>query len=143
MQYNWVIGAVLLIAALPGSLNAALSQSAVKAYVCDFTTGQTTSWNTNWASPESEAFASQTVFVFKEKSRAQMIGHSGAADVLVVSGDLSFHFLERTDTGNFTLTTVFADVERPGFFPAVHSRHMNIFGQPRISQLRGSCTARH
>ena len=32
--------------------------------------------------------------------------------------------------------------ERRGVYPAVHSRHFGLFGEPLIAQYTGTCTAR-
>jgi len=52
------------------------------------------------------------------------------------------HFLEVVNEGFLNLTTVYDLDPKTGKFPAVHSRHFGLFGQPVFGQYTGFCTAK-
>jgi len=51
-------------------------------------------------------------------------------------------FLEVANEGFLNLTTVYDRDSTSGTYPAVHSRHFGILGQPIFAQYAGSCTAK-
>lgn len=52
------------------------------------------------------------------------------------------HFLEAVTEGFLNLTTVYDKDAATGAYPAVHSRHFGLLGQPVVSQYTGSCIAK-
>ena len=52
------------------------------------------------------------------------------------------HFLEVVAEGYLNMTTVYQKDEKHGVYPAVHSRHFGLFGEPLIAQYTGACTAK-
>ena len=53
----------------------------------------------------------------------------------------AMHFLEVVTEGFLNLTTVYDKDEARGAYPAVHSRHLGLFGQPLVTQYQGFCEA--
>lgn len=51
------------------------------------------------------------------------------------------HFLEVANEGFLNLTTVYDLDAATGLYPAVHSRHFGILGQPVFGQYAGTCKA--
>ena len=51
------------------------------------------------------------------------------------------HFLEVANEGFLNLTTVYDLDTATGLYPAVHSRHFGILGQPVFGQYAGTCKA--
>lgn len=51
------------------------------------------------------------------------------------------HFLEVANEGFLNLTTIYDLDPATGVYPAVHSRHFGIFGQPVFAQYAGTCRA--
>ncbi len=51
-------------------------------------------------------------------------------------------FLEVAQEGFLNLTTVYDKDPASGIYPAVHSRHLGLLGQPIFAQYPGTCTAR-
>ena len=51
-------------------------------------------------------------------------------------------FLEVANEGFLNLTTVYDLDSASGSYPAVHSRHFGILGQPIFAQYAGSCKGR-
>jgi hypothetical protein len=52
------------------------------------------------------------------------------------------HFLEAANEGFLNLTTIYDKDEAEGAYPAVHSRHFAILGQPVVTQYQGFCEAK-
>jgi len=52
------------------------------------------------------------------------------------------HFLEAVNEGFLNLTTVYDKDAATGLYPAVHSRHFGLLGQPVIGQYVGTCRAK-
>ena len=50
------------------------------------------------------------------------------------------HFLEVMNEGFLNLTTVYDKDATTGAYPAVHSRHFGLMGQPVFAQYAGTCT---
>lgn len=96
-----------------------------------------TSTNTDWAQGKPvvqvSAVVSMAPMVFdainRQAGTGRMIGNAGATDVVVISNDAGFHFIEVTNSGNLMVTTVFrarAAGLPPGEFAFVHSRHWSL-----------------
>ena len=49
------------------------------------------------------------------------------------------HFLEVVNEGFLNLTTIYDKDAKTGTYPAVHSRHLGILGQPVFGQYTGTC----
>lgn len=52
------------------------------------------------------------------------------------------HFLEVANEGFLNLTTVYDFDPAAGTYPAVHSRHFGLLGQPVFGQYAGTCVAK-
>ena len=66
-----------------------------------------------------------------------------SSDIRVINGDESIHLVEKTKSGNMTITTIFLILDSKlniKKYPFVHSRHMNMMGMPIPSQYYGYCT---
>lgn len=124
---------------------------------CQFSKGATVTWDAGSPSIERSDFGEGEVTfdsIDPEESTARAIGKVGTEDVMVLTTQVGFTFLEVTGTGNVVATTVFASTaaERPNHFTAVESRHIgwpaswpeaseskNSTG-PFPSQYHGTCT---
>ncbi|MEP3113017.1 hypothetical protein [Nisaea sp.] len=73
---------------------------------------------------------------------AQLIGAAGAVPLALIKGNSSVSFVEVTNYGNVTLTTVFPDPNSKTEFSVVHSRHMAGFAGAVVSQWLGHCQGR-
>jgi hypothetical protein len=77
------------------------------------------------------------------KQTASLIFDGKTAHTLKVVRALSANsFIEVADEGFLNLTTVYSLDPETGTYPAVHSRHFGLLGQPMFSQYAGSCTAK-
>lgn len=52
------------------------------------------------------------------------------------------HFLEVANEGFLNLTTIYDLDPATGTYPAVHSRHFGLIGQPVFAQYAGTCSAK-
>lgn len=52
------------------------------------------------------------------------------------------HFLEVANEGFLNLTTIYDLDPANGVYPAVHSRHFGLLGQPVFAQYAGTCKAK-
>ena len=95
---------------------------------------------------EKGAFAPKTVvalsFVMSdidEKSMtARLEDKDRASPLRMVQAVEAHHFIEVGVEGFLNLTTVYEKMEGDGW-PAVHSRHVAVLGEPMVSQYRGLC----
>lgn len=80
------------------------------------------------------------------ESFGRLIGNMGSESVVAfeTSGG-GVHFLERTVSGNVTVTSIMWAGREVGYgsrLPAIHSRHMTIDGDLLPSQAEGECELR-
>lgn len=127
---------LLCVALMPGVPIAADAQEDARTRLlqatsirCQLNIGSTATWKAGSPSIErSESGEGEVTFdaIEPEESTARAIGNVGAEDVLVLSTQIGFTFVEVTDAGNLVVTTVFASTapERPNHFIAVESRHV-------------------
>jgi hypothetical protein len=114
-----------------------------KAFVCKFTQGVSARYDeTEWSVKVlNEKLDLTFAGLNPQQGKAQLIGNSGASDLRFWKGAWTWNFVEVTDTGNVMTTTVF-DASNGKDFPAVHSRHTSVVGEPLPSQYRGICAAK-
>lgn len=117
---------------------------AVRSLKCDFTTAGTVRWDNG--TPRAEAVTDQLSLHFDaldlKDGKARLIGNQGASDVVAFGTPAGVTFFERTDAGNFNMTSVYPWTGADGGFVAVTSRHIALVGfykPPIASQLYGAC----
>jgi hypothetical protein len=113
-----------------------------KAFVCTFTEGVTHSY-TNGAFVAEKAspltFGISAIDAKAQSAELKMRG--GTGQLRIVQAVNAMHFLEVVTEGFLHLTTVYDKDEAKGAYPAVHSRHFGLFGQPLVTQYQGFCEA--
>lgn len=147
-MHNKISAAVwlaLVAAVAPGAHAQDASPDAPKGYTCTFTAG--TAWTF-----EDGAFKSKTpepltltiANVDLERQTAQLVPDAGKAPgaLKIVRAINANHFLEVVNEGFLNLTTIYDMDPASGTYPAVHSRHFGVLGQPVVGQYAGTCTAR-
>jgi hypothetical protein len=72
---------------------------------------------------------------------ADLTTKSGTGSLKIVHAVNATHFLEVVTEGWLHITTIFERDDAKGAFPAVHSRHFGLLGQPIVTQYHGFCTA--
>ena len=66
----------------------------------------------------------------------------GTGRLRVMRAVNAVHFLEVVTEGFLNVTTIYDKDEAKGAYPAVHSRHFGLLGQPIVSQYEGYCEAK-
>lgn len=115
-----------------------------KGFSCDFAQGY--SWTYadgkyKSAPPADLAFDIGNVDL--ERQTASLVVEGKPANGLkIVRAINANHFIEVVNEGFLNLTTIYDPDPATGRYPAVHSRHFGLFGQPFFAQYAGSCAAK-
>ena len=72
---------------------------------------------------------------------AELKTRGGTGHLRIVQAVNAMHFLEVVREGFLHITTIYDKDEGKGAYPAVHSRHFGLFGQPLVTQYQGFCEA--
>ncbi|HEY8246185.1 MAG TPA: hypothetical protein VIG38_02745 [Hyphomicrobium sp.] len=134
--------ALALAAVAPGIVRA---DDDPKGYACTFATG--TAWTFEdgaFKSKASEPIAFAIADIDLDRQTALLVteGSPKPASLKIVRAINANHFLEVVNEGFLNLTTVYDKDATSGTYPAVHSRHFGVLGQPVVAQYAGSCTAK-
>ncbi len=123
------------------------AQDEPKGYVCSFKTG--TSWSYdggNFKPATAVPLAFEIAAIDLDKQSAQLVAAGGdntpSAALKIVRAINANHFLEVVNEGFLNLTTIYDKDATSGVYPAVHSRHFGVLGQPVFAQYAGTCTAK-
>jgi len=129
--------------ALSAVLGTAAFANEPKAFVCKFTQGAAARYDeAEWSVKMlNEKLDLTFAGLNSQQGKAQLIGNAGASDVRFWKGAWTWNFVEVTDVGNVMTTTVF-EASGGKDYPAVHSRHTSVAGEPFPSQYRGTCSAK-
>ena len=122
----------------------ALSQEAPQGYSCVFEGGLT--WTHEGGKFQSAAAATLSFDIEAinlEKQSAKLVLEGKETGGLRIVRALNANsFLEVAQEGFLNLTTIYDKDATSGTFPAVHSRHLGLLGQPIFAQYPGTCKAR-
>ena len=115
-----------------------------KGFACRFETGH--AWSYDAGKFKSEAPAALTFDITEinlEAQAAKLISADKSTGLVRIVRALNAnHFLEAANEGFLNLTTVYDHDATSGTYPAVHSRHFGLMGQPIFAQYAGFCTAK-
>lgn len=111
-----------------------------KSLKCEFGWFASADWDTDEPKAKSaiQEFAFHIDGLNRQERKARLIGNAGAEDLVMLVGDDSISFIERTPVGAVNLTTVYGWRDKRGRFKSVHSRHTAI-GGPSPSHNYGYC----
>lgn len=70
---------------------------------------------------------------------AALVTDDGTDTLRIVRAINANHFLEVVTEGFLNVTTIYDPVDDSGNYPAVHSRHFGLLGQPIVAQYSGFC----
>ena len=128
--------AVLGLAAIgPGAAIAELPRT----LVCTFQDGGAWAFEKGGFAPKTVEALSFVIRDVDEKSMtARLQDKERASPLRMVQAVEAHHFIEVGVEGFLNLTTVYEKLEGDGW-PAVHSRHVAVLGEPMVSQYRGLC----
>lgn len=112
---------------------------------CEFEGGTTSSYaggTFTSRAPLPLRFGITDIELEKQQARLRTSGPGGAATSLRIVRALNAnHFLEVVPEGFLNFTTVYDFDPAVGAYPAVHSRHLGVLGQPVFAQYTGFCRA--
>ena len=134
--------ALLGLLALPAGPAAAAEEP--KAFACSFTSGISNSYDKGrYVSEKASPFAFGIAGIDAAAQTAEIRTERGSGPLRVVQAVNAMHFLEAANEGFLNLTTIYdKDEAKGGAYPAVHSRHFAIVGQPIVTQYQGFCEAK-
>ena len=137
-----ILGGAALFAALAVFAGAAAAaDETVGPFSCVFDKGE------NWtfeagkfssAPPMPLNFDIDQIDLDGQTVRLLIAGKPGGA-LRVIRALNANHYLEVANEGFLNLTTVYDLDAASGVYPAVHSRHFGLFGQPVFAQYAGTC----
>lgn len=111
---------------------------------CTFETGNSWSYdNSKFASKPSSKIEFEITTINLEAQTATLIVDDKESGALKIVRALNANsFLEVANEGFLNITTVYDADPANGLYPAVHSRHFGILGQPVFAQYAGTCAAK-
>ena len=129
--------AFLLGASLPGR-----ASEEPRAFVCKFTSGVAHVYESGKFSSEQASPLTFGIGAIDSRGQtADLLTERGTGHLRVVQAVNAMHFLEVVTEGFLHITTVY-DKDDNGAYPAVHSRHFGMLGQPIVTQYQGFCQAK-
>jgi hypothetical protein len=141
----FILGVTLIavhVLAGPASANGAPP----KELACTFQKGSTIAYaNGAYSSTTAKPLAFNISAINLDNQSATLLADSGTGSgsvkLRVVRAVNANHFLEVVTEGFLNMTTIYDQDARSGSFPAVHSRHFGLFGEPIVAQYYGFCKA--
>ena len=129
--------------ALVGPIGPAAAADEPTAFACTFNVGLARVYDkgqfvTEQAAPL--AFGIEAIDQAAQTADLKMARGTGRLRVMCAVN--AVHFLEVVTEGFLNVTTIYDKDEAKGAYPAVHSRHFGLLGQPIVSQYEGYCEAK-
>lgn len=114
------------------------------AFTCVFKQGAVWSFEKGTYRPQEVARLQLDIIkIDREKQTAEVKGEGGTSPLRIVLSLNGLHFVEAGVDGFLTVTTVYQREGATGTWPAAHSRHFGVLGQPLVSQYLGQCHGRY
>jgi hypothetical protein len=136
-------GALFLVALACSAV--AEETSTPKAFTCTFTDGASGSYASGsfkTVPPAPLVFDIEKIDLEGHTAVLRTGPDGGSGTVRIVRAINANHFLEVAMEGFLNLTTVYDKDASTGTYPAVHSRHFGLLGQPVFGQYTGYCHAK-
>jgi hypothetical protein len=131
---------------LPAGQSAAADDDAPpKTLSCSFTDGAAWSYDAGTFSsktPHPLSFNIEDIDLEHQSATLRTEPDGKIGKLSVIRAINANHFLEVVNEGFLNLTTVYDLDPKVGKYPAVHSRHFGLLGQPVFGQYTGFCTAK-
>jgi len=130
--------ALCWLAVLPGR-----AAEEPKAFACKFTRGVTHTYDKGRFARQKTAPLSFGIAAINAQAQtAELQTERGTGTLRMVLAVNATNFIEVAREGFLNITTIFDKDEAKGAFPAVHSRHFGLLGQPIVTQYQGFCQAK-
>jgi len=112
----------------------------IETFRCSFPQGISTEWKGGKVVQKPTSYKKDLIFteINRKTKIAFLIGNLGKSRLHIILGVDVIHFLELTGSGNLITLSVFRKKLLNGKYPAVYSRHVDLYG-PIISQFYGEC----
>ena len=134
------LSAAVLAGVLVGPPPAAADPTA---FDCTFQQGTAHAYDKGQFAAEQAAPLSFAISAVNTSAQsADLRSERGTAALRLVQAVNATHFLEVATEGYLNITTIYDKDEASGKYPAVHSRHLGILGQPVVTQYQGFCEAK-
>lgn len=119
---------------------AAVAADTPASFECVFNTGSTHVYEKGRFSNEKVARLTFGISAINAPAQtAELKTPSGTGVLRLVLAVNATHFIEVATEGALNITTVYDKDDAKGAFPAVHSRHFALVGQPIVTQYQGFC----
>jgi len=120
----------------------ASAQETPSAFTCEFKDGS--SWSYAGGAfhskpPSPLSFNIENIDLERQTAALETSGGDKSGKLSVVRAINANHFLEVVNEGFLNLTTVYDKDPATGVYPAVHSRHFGVLGEPLFAQYTGTC----
>ena len=138
-------GLTLLVATAMAALTPAAADERPPPLSCTFKQGAAWSYNAGTyasAPPEPLAFDIEAIDVEAQTATLLVGGKPADRPLRVVRALNANHFLEVAQEGFLNVTTIYDVDAATGTRPAIHSRHLGLFGQPIFAQYAGFCSVK-
>jgi len=134
----------LVAAVLMATVPALGAEDTPTHYVCAFDQGYIWSYEAGrFTSEPPSALTLEIADINLEGQSATLVMDAKkSATLRIVRALNANHFLEVANEGFLNLTTIYDLDAANGVYPAVHSRHFGLLGQPVFAQYAGTCKAK-
>lgn len=121
----------------------AIAQDAPNGFACQFKQGTSQAYaKGRYRARPAKALVMEFAAVDLDNQRADLVTPEGKGSLRIVRALGANHFLEVVAEGYLNITTIYALDAKVGNYPAVHSRHFGLFGEPLVAQYTGTCSAK-
>lgn len=135
-----IIALMLGVGVCSSSLEA---QETPKGFACTFPRGASQAYaKGRYRSRPAKPLAMEIGSIDLEGQRADLVASDGRGTLRIVRALGANHYLEVVAEGYLNITTIYQKDDKRGNYPAVHSRHFGLFGEPLIAQYTGTCAAK-
>lgn len=145
MMKTGVRGFLVATMSVMGIAMNASAEEQPNGFLCTFKMGNAWSYEagTFQSKPPSEiAFEIGAIDLDGQAAVLTMPGAEHKGTLKIVRALNANHFLEVVNEGFLNLTTVYDKGADGAAYPAVHSRHFGLLGQPIFAQYAGTCSAK-
>ena len=143
MPYRAVTLALATAFSVALASSPAVAQGAPGGYACSFPRGASQAYTKGrYRTRAAQAITMEIAAIDLSAQRAELITPAGKGTLRIVLAVGANHFLEVVTDGYLNITTIYAKDDKSGTYPAVHSRHFGLFGEPLIAQYTGACKAK-
>jgi hypothetical protein len=141
---TWLLAATLLTSVLGAGMGSSIvwASELPATLSCDFKSGSTGGYDNGKFTLKAAApvlFELSAINLAGQSAEMKMPGTENGGKLAIARGVGANHFLEVVTEGYWNITTVYELDEANKVYPAVHSRHFGLLGQPVVAQYTGLC----